>query len=360
MQYVNSREPGEFGDGVTVGVENPVVVFTGALASMSYADAKLKAEVMGWTVHDIVDDTTTLLVLGFCGSEAKVKAANERGIEVIGEAEFLSRIIEHKVGGDYVNIGAASSVESDVSTLSQFPLGSKWVWRGRKRVPLYYTVGHTYEVIGHGEGVVYLTDNRGRASNLGSGHIWYEHDFLEWFDPASSEDGSAPAESHAAPDRILELLEANNALLERARAAEEGLFLMREFAIRNATQWNLGSGHHHPIWEHVAEILHENWHTVDINDACRYAFIHPENEETLEALRRMTEDSRADNDLMDEIAVVDACTHPSVVPQNLGDGTPIEFCPDCGTNRIVGPSAPEPYCTICKTEPCTCANELRW
>lgn len=44
------------------------------------------------------------------------------------------------------------------------------------------------------------------------------------------------------------------------RDPKEMLLLFRTFVLNNATQWKLGSSHHHPIWQMVAETLD------DIND----------------------------------------------------------------------------------------------
>src|SRR5436190_9516556 len=40
-------------------------------------------------------------------------------------------------------------------------------------------------------------------------------------------------------------------------ALREALWLFREFVIRNATQWEAGAGHHHPIWVMIAELIGE-------------------------------------------------------------------------------------------------------
>jgi len=62
----------------------------------------------------------------------------------------------------------------------------------------------------------------------------------------------------------------------------EALWLFREFVIKNATQWKLGSNHHHPIWMHVAEALGD---VPEIRRGPEYQFIQPLNERTLGELR---------------------------------------------------------------------------
>lgn len=59
------------------------------------------------------------------------------------------------------------------------------------------------------------------------------------------------------------------------------LQLFREFAIKNATQWKLGSNHHHPVWALVAETL---GNTDDIRNGPLWKFIQPTNETSLEDL----------------------------------------------------------------------------
>lgn len=51
------------------------------------------------------------------------------------------------------------------------------------------------------------------------------------------------------------------------------LWLYREFVIRNATQWQPGAGHHHPIWAMIAELVNEEGGIIS---GPFYEFIQPE------------------------------------------------------------------------------------
>lgn len=62
---------------------------------------------------------------------------------------------------------------------------------------------------------------------------------------------------------------------------KEVLHLFREFTIKNATQWKLGSNHHHPIWAMMAEKLED---VEDIKSGPAWQFIQPENREPLQTL----------------------------------------------------------------------------
>ncbi len=157
--------------------------------------------------------------------------------------------------------------------------------------------------------------------------LWFHEWALKWMAYAMLAGKQAawrgPVPPPTEPQRVQDLLAANGTYLERARAAEEALYLMREFALRNCRVWELGAGHHHPIWQHVAELLHENWHAVNINDAQRYAFIHADNKLSLEALRKQAE----------------PCDHRTTVTKDTIGGQG-EFCRDCGeTLHIVDHSA---------------------
>lgn len=92
-------------------------------------------------------------------------------------------------------------------------------------------------------------------------------------------------------ERVDELLEANVRLETRAREAEEALYLMREFAIRNATQWAMGAGHHHPIWAHVAEVLPAHFNAFD-SGANTNMFVHRLNAKSLAAIKLANGDFR--------------------------------------------------------------------
>lgn len=73
--------------------------------------------------------------------------------------------------------------------------------------------------------------------------------------------------------------------------AVELLVLFREFVIKNATVWKLGSSHHHPMWVTIASLI-EKYNTdypmqqveKEVNKGPRYQFIVSTNTETLETL----------------------------------------------------------------------------
>lgn len=70
-------------------------------------------------------------------------------------------------------------------------------------------------------------------------------------------------------------------LSNRVERLTRALWLYREFVIRNATQWQPGAGHHHPIWAMIAELVNESGGIVS---GPFYEFIQPENDKTLAAL----------------------------------------------------------------------------
>lgn len=72
--------------------------------------------------------------------------------------------------------------------------------------------------------------------------------------------------------------------LIRARAAERLLRLFREFVSRNATQWKLGAGHHHPIWVAIAGVLGAVGSNDQAQSTAEYQFTSPENTTDLETL----------------------------------------------------------------------------
>jgi DNA ligase (NAD+) len=65
-----------------------VVVITGTLASMSREDARAAARAAGATVTDSVSKKTTLLVVG-AEAGSKLKKAQELGVRIVDEAEFV-------------------------------------------------------------------------------------------------------------------------------------------------------------------------------------------------------------------------------------------------------------------------------
>jgi hypothetical protein len=64
----------------------------------------------------------------------------------------------------------------------------------------------------------------------------------------------------------------------RLSEMREALWLFREFTIRNATQWEVGCGHHHPIWAHIAELIGEQGGIVS---GPLFEFIQPDNRDAL-------------------------------------------------------------------------------
>ncbi len=68
------------------------VVLTGTLSSMSRDQAKEKIEALGGSVGNSVTKSTTLLVAG-ADAGSKLKKAQELGIKVIDEQEFVERLV---------------------------------------------------------------------------------------------------------------------------------------------------------------------------------------------------------------------------------------------------------------------------
>lgn len=63
-------------------------------------------------------------------------------------------------------------------------------------------------------------------------------------------------------------------LIEEGRRLKQVTHLFREFVIRNATQWQSGTNHHHPIWSMLAELLPGD----DIRSGPDWRFILPGNQ----------------------------------------------------------------------------------
>lgn len=80
---------------------------------------------------------------------------------------------------------------------------------------------------------------------------------------------------HNRPEAADEIarLRAENARLR------EALWIYREFVIRNATQWQTGANHHHPIYPMIAELIGE---MGGITSGKLYTFIQPENRQALQ------------------------------------------------------------------------------
>jgi hypothetical protein len=73
---------------------------------------------------------------------------------------------------------------------------------------------------------------------------------------------------------------------------EDVLRLFRAFVIQNATVWQAGSNHHHPIWELVANCIDG----PEPTNGPEYAFIQPLNRERLSVLIRNGKEMKAPDD----------------------------------------------------------------
>ena len=67
------------------------VVLTGSLSCMPRPEAQARIEALGGTAQSAVTGKTTLVVAGESAG-SKLKKAQEKGIRIIGEAEFLAML----------------------------------------------------------------------------------------------------------------------------------------------------------------------------------------------------------------------------------------------------------------------------
>jgi DNA ligase (NAD+) len=78
-------------DTAQTAITNKTIVFTGSLSKMSRAEAKANAEKMGAKVSNSVSKKTNLVVAGE-ESGSKLKKAQELGVEIISEDQWLEII----------------------------------------------------------------------------------------------------------------------------------------------------------------------------------------------------------------------------------------------------------------------------
>ena len=67
------------------------VVFTGTLEKMTRAEAKARAEALGAKVAGSVSARTDLVIAG-PGAGSKLKKAEDLGVEVISEADWIAMV----------------------------------------------------------------------------------------------------------------------------------------------------------------------------------------------------------------------------------------------------------------------------
>ena len=92
LKYV-TPEPVEAPAAVESPLAGRTIVFTGSLESMTRAEAKARAEALGAHVADSVSRRTDLVVAG-PGAGSKLRRAQELGVRVIDEAEWLKLLAE--------------------------------------------------------------------------------------------------------------------------------------------------------------------------------------------------------------------------------------------------------------------------
>ncbi|MCY4542351.1 MAG: NAD-dependent DNA ligase LigA [Rhodobacteraceae bacterium] len=96
LDEIREQETKQLADSSIAG---KAIVFTGKLKSMARAEAKSRAEALGAKIYSTVSKKIELVVAGE-GSGRKGKRAQELGIEVLGEEEWLQRLDPNWIASD--------------------------------------------------------------------------------------------------------------------------------------------------------------------------------------------------------------------------------------------------------------------
>ena len=80
-----------WGDQEATPVSGKSLVFTGKLEQMTRKEAQIKAEALGARVYSAVSKNIDLVIAG-PGSGSKSKKANELGVKIITEQEWLDLV----------------------------------------------------------------------------------------------------------------------------------------------------------------------------------------------------------------------------------------------------------------------------